>query len=106
MDYTTICIINRIVKTACGDVANTTKSEFIITKPKKYLALDRNLGTHTLVKTRPSLVQMKACSLFGTKLLHEPTMSCYQIDSQIKPRYNVNQNAIIFFREVAFENVI
>ena len=48
--------------------------------------------------TGPSLVQVMACRLFGSKPLPEPMLG--------KNQWNVNRNDIIFIQENAFENIV
>ena len=56
--------------------------------------------------SRPSLVQIIACHLFGAKPLSEPTLAYYQMDLRKIFQWNLNKNTSILIRENAFENTV
>ena len=55
---------------------------------------------------RPSLVQVMACCLFGTKPLSEPMLAHCQLDHLERTSVKFYQNSNIFIQEYAFENVV
>ena len=57
-------------------------------------------------QTRPPLVQIMACHLFGAKPLSEPMLDYFQWTLANIFQWNYNQNKILLIQENAFENVI
>ena len=57
-------------------------------------------------QTRPSLVQMMSCHLFGIKPLSEPVVVYCQMDLGNKLQWNFDWNSKVFIEENAHENVV
>ena len=58
------------------------------------------------LKTRPLLVPIMVCCLFGTKPLSEPMLAYCQLDPGKKLQWNMDQNTKIFIQEDSLENVV
>ena len=53
-----------------------------------------------------ALVQIMACRLFGAKPLSKPMLDCCHWTLRNKLQWNFNQNAKLFIRENACENIV
>ena len=56
-------------------------------------------------QTRPSLVQIMACHLFGAKPLSKPMLAYCELNPWNIFQWNLNQDTMIFIEENDFENV-
>ena len=56
--------------------------------------------------SRPSLVQIMDCRLFGANPLSEPMLAFHQLDHWEQISFNLNQNATVFIPENQLETVV